>query len=145
MPEATPRRRVAVERAHDELAVVALEEAAAAIGDGRAFRGADAEHAHGQAVALGRGAGAGETGRFGAVGDQQHVAGAAAALAYQLAREIDRRGRLAALAWHDRGVEVLQLAGQGLGVVGQRGDDEGLGGEHHQRGLAVVAFAQQVG
>jgi len=79
------------------------------------------------------------------VGDEQHVAAAHPAAAQQLQRLVQGQIRAAARGRHQLGAERRQLSGDGLRIVGQRGDGEGRAGVDHQGGDAAAAALEHVG
>ena len=143
-PAAAVRQPLQRGRVQPRLAI-----AAAGARVGATARGAQAEDRHPVArvrrLARGRVVGA-----VGAVGQHQDVAALEAGLPQQLLRPGDpaihpggvERG---AVAGHEVGRQRVEEQGNVGRVLGQRRHGVGIVGEHHQRHLPALAFAQQGG
>ena len=112
--------------------------------DRRALRTADAEqrHAHTRSA---RTRGCGTCACIDAIGEQYDLAVAYAALLQQLHAEIDRPARRIARCRHHGRIERIDEIGDGIGIVGQRRDDEGVAGIGDQRCLRIGTALQDIG
>ena len=144
---AAPRQlaqRLFVELRHDDLAGLAAQEAAAGQGDGRADRGAHAQHqkltglveqAPGDGLAVAGGD---------AVGDEQNSPAAHAGGVEQGEGALNGLYGIGAGQGHHAGIQRRQQIGDGRLVVGQRRHDVRVAGVGDQRAEAFAAFAQQI-
>ena len=82
---------------------------------------------------------------LGGVGDEHHLSSAQARLGEQLPGPAQAEIGTAAPNRHQLRRQGRKQGVQGLGVVGQRGDQEGVARIHHQSGLAFPGPGEDVG
>ena len=134
----------AFQRRQDHLPVAGAQQLPLGIGQRFGLRRADAQHGDAIALPAQVPGGIARLVAIDAVGQQQDLAVVQSCLFQQFTGLLQAEVGAAALHRHQVRVEGLEQGADGVHVAGQRGDGEGVTGEHHQGGLAFFVAGEDV-